>query len=71
MISDKDPCEKLEKKCGYACDPTNNFVCLCPIGYELDEDQQNSKGKGRLLYVYVHRSKNHNSFELDFLTYFN
>ena len=52
LISDIDPCKDFEKNCGYACDPTNN-VCLCPIGYELDEDQQNCKGKGCLLYVWA------------------
>lgn len=43
FILDEDPCKNFSKQCVYACD-LESQRCLCPMGYELDDDQQSCIG---------------------------
>lgn len=44
--SDENPCESFNKTCEYTCDPTEQ-KCLCPIGYQLAEDEENCIGNNQ------------------------
>ncbi|XP_052691021.1 uncharacterized protein LOC128168863 isoform X6 [Crassostrea angulata] len=37
--TDENSCHSIQRSCQYTCDPVEN-KCLCPIGFELAEDEQ-------------------------------